>query len=527
MKMNVILSATFLTCHLYLFTTTAFCQEMPDLLIINGRIIDGTGNNWYNADLAVKDGRIQSIGRSGKREAKKIIDAKNLFVAPGFIDVHAHIEGGIFERPSADNYIYDGVTSVVTGNCGNAAEDIGIFFRRIDSMKTSINIASLAGHNTIKRLGMGLGNRLPTKEEQIKMEGLMQKAMDDGAVGLSTGLIYLPGMYATTDEIIGLAKVASKNGGVYATHMRNEGGAVTEAIEEALTIGKQANIPVQISHFKVSGKANWGRSVYTLEQVEKARKEGIEVTIDQYPYTASSTNLAVTVPDWAMEGGLDSLRKRSNDPELRKKIIQDMRGSLKKSRYKDFSYAVVAQYASDTSLNGRNISEINRLKGKRKGTANEAETILDMLQAGNAQMVYHGMNESDVSYFMKYPFNMPAADGGVSNGRGVPHPRGYGTNARVLGRYVRELGVISVEEAIRRMTSLPAQKFGLKDRGLLREGFAADIVIFDPETVNDNATYNAPHQFSAGIPYVMVNGVPVIEEGRHNGSRKGKVLKRN
>jgi N-acyl-D-amino-acid deacylase len=228
-----------------------------------------------------------------------------------------------------------------------------------------------------------------------------------------------------------------------------------------------------------------------------------------------------------MEGGLDSLRKRSNDPELRKKIIQDMRGSLKKSRYKDFSYAVVAQYASDTSLNGRNISEINRLKGKRKGTANEAETILDMLQAGNAQMVYHGMNESDVSYFMKYPFNMPAADGGVSNGRGVPHPRGYGTNARVLGRYVRELGVISVEEAIRRMTSLPAQKFGLKDRGLLREGFAADIVIFDPETVNDNATYNAPHQFSAGIPYVMVNGVPVIEEGRHNGSRKGKVLKRN
>jgi len=505
---------------LLLFTIAAG-QERPDLLIANGRIIDGTGNNWYYGDIAVHQGRILRIGRNLPRNATRILDAANRFVVPGFIDVHAHIEGGIFERPTADNYIYDGVTTVVTGNCGGSADDLGDFLKKIDSTRTSINVASLAGHNTIRRMGMGLGDRQPTPDEQRRMEQLMAKAMGDGAVGLSTGLIYLPGMYSKTDEIVGLARIAAQQGGVYATHMRNEGAKVTDAIEEALTIGRQAAIPVQISHFKVAGRSNWGRSTQTLDMVQAARREGIEVTIDQYPYTASSTNLAVTVPDWALDGGLDSLRVRIKNPSTRHRITSDMVESLKKGRNKNYSYAVVANYGPDSTLNGKNISEINIRKGRRKGPKAEAETILDMLSVANAQMVYHTMNEDDVIHFMRYPFNMPAADGGVSTGKGMPHPRGYGTNARVLGRYVREKAVITFEEAVRRMTSLPAQKFGLNNRGLLREGFQADIVVFDPETVSDRSTFDNPHQFSAGIPFVIVNGKVTIEEGRHNGTRSG------
>jgi N-acyl-D-amino-acid deacylase len=513
------------TCIFLLVQLVAQAQMRLDMLIRNGKIYDGTGNNWYVGDIAIRDGKIFRVGRFPEASADKVIDAKGLAVAPGFIDVHAHIESSIFERPTADNYLYDGVTTVVTGNCGNSADDLGIFFMRLDSMKTSLNIASLAGHNTIKRLGMGLGNRLPTPEEQLRMETLMEKAMRDGAVGLASGLIYLPGLFSRTEEILALAKIASKYGGVYATHMRNEGLKVTSAIEEALTIGRQAGIPVQISHFKVSGKVNWGRSKETLSMVETARKEGIDVTIDQYPYTASSTNLAITVPEWALDGGLDSLRVRMQDPATRNKIITGMMSSVEEGKNKNFSYAVVAMYAPDTTLNGRNISEINVMKGRKKKVRQEAETILDMLKVGNAQMVYHTMNEEDVSYFMKYPFNMPAADGSVSSGKGMPHPRSYGTNARVLGRYVRELKVMGLEEAIRRMTSLPAQKFGFRDRGLLKEGFAADIVIFDPASVSDKATFEHPHQYSAGIPYVIVNGRLVIENAKHNGERNGRVLK--
>jgi N-acyl-D-amino-acid deacylase len=508
------------------WTSESLAQETPDLLIVNGRIIDGTGNSWFRGDVAVKDGRILYVGRSSGTAAARTIDARDHFVVPGFIDVHAHIEGGIFERPTAENYIHDGVTTVVTGNCGNSADDLGAFFRSLDSMGTSLNIASLAGHNTVKRLAMGLGNRLPTAEETVKMESLMRKAMADGAVGLSSGLIYLPGMYSKTEEIVSLARVAALGGGVYATHMRNEGLRVTEAIEEALTIGRQAGIPVQISHFKISGPVNWGRSKETLRMVESARNEGLDVTIDQYPYTASSTNLAVTVPDWALEGGLDSLRFRMKDEGMRRRIVDDMVKSLKKAGNKDFGYAVVARYAPDSTLNGRSIGEINVSKGRRKGPRHEAETILDMLKDANAQMVYHSMDESDVKYFMKYPFNMPAADGGVSNGRGMPHPRSDGTNSRVLGRYVREQGVMGYEEAVRRMTSLPAQKFGLTDRGLLRPGYAADIVVFDPVKVSDRATFEKPHQYPDGIPYVVVNGKLVVDQGRHTGTKSGVTIRK-
>ena len=496
-----------------------------DILIRNGKIIDGTGNSWYYGDIAVKDGKIVSIGKLSNAAATKIIDAKGLIVAPGFIDVHAHIEGGVFERPTADNYIYDGVTTVVTGNCGGSEESIKRFFYRLDSMKTSINIASLIGHNTVRRQAMGLDDRLATADEQKKMEVLVAQGMKEGAVGLSTGLIYLPGMYSNTAEVVGLAKSAAAYGGIYASHIRNEESKVVEAINEAINIGIQANIPVQISHFKVSHKANWGRSKETLPLIENARKNGYDVTIDQYPYTASSTNLGVRLPDWALAGGNDSLKKRINDPVTHQKIIDEMLAQLKEYKYKNYSYAVVASHRADTTYNGKSISEINKLKGRKPKAKEEAETILDMMLAGGAQMVYHGMHEDDVRYFLKYPFNMIGADGGVSNGRGMPHPRTYGTNARVLGKYVREEKIISLEEAIRRMTSLAAQKFQLKDRGLLKEGYAADIVVFNENEVIDKATFENPHQFSAGFKYVLVNGQLVIENEKHNGVKSGMTLK--
>ncbi|MEQ1797025.1 MAG: D-aminoacylase [Lacibacter sp.] len=509
---------------LLLLPVLCFSQTPYDIIIRNGKIIDGSGNSWYYADIAVKDGKIVLIQQHITTAANKIIDAKGLIVAPGFIDVHGHIESGIFERPTADNYIYDGVTTVITGNCGGSADDLHQFFTRIDSMHTSINIASLIGHNTIRRQVMGLDNRFATAAEQLQMEKLIAKAMKDGAVGLSTGLIYLPGMYSNTDEVIGLAKETAKFYGIYASHIRNEENSVMEAINEAIDIGKTAMIPVQISHFKVASPSNWGRSAEALALIEKARLEGYDVTIDQYPYTAASTNLGIRLPDWAIAGGADSTKKRINDPVLHQQIINDMLAQLKKYKYKNYSYAVVANHVADTTLNGKSISEINVLKGRKANAKQEAETILDLMLAGGAQMVYHMMNEKDVQYFMKYPYNMIGADGGVSTGRGMPHPRTYGTNARVLGRYVREQQIISLEEAIRRMTSLAAQKFQLKDRGLIREGMAADIVVFNEAEVTDNATFENPHQFSKGFQFVLVNGQLVIDEGKHTGTRSGRAL---
>ena len=502
-----------------------FAQQY-DVVITNGKIIDGTGNSWYYGDVAIKDGKIVYVGKMNDVTATKVINAKGLIVAPGFIDVHAHIENGIFENPAAGNYIYDGVTTVITGNCGGSADDLKKFFWGLDSMKTSINIASLVGHNTVRRLAMGLDNRLATVDEQKKMEELVAQAMKDGAVGLSTGLIYLPGMYSNTEEVIGLARSAAAYNGIYASHIRNEENGVKDAINEAINIGKNANIPVQISHFKVSGPANWGRSRETLPMIEAARKEGYDVTIDQYPYSASSTNLGIRLPDWALAGGNDSLKKRINDAAMHKQIIKEMLEMQSKYKYKNYSYAYVAHHNADTTLNGKNISQINKLKGRKSKMKFEAETILDMMLAGGAQMVYHSMNEDDVRYFIKYPFNMVGADAGVPlPGRGMPHPRAYGTNARVLARYVRDEKLVSLEEMIRRMTSLAAQKFQLKDRGLLKEGMAADVVIFDLNEVADKATFEQPHQFSVGFHYVLVNGQLIIENGKHTGTKSGTTLK--
>lgn len=513
----------FLICLFISFS--GICQTNVDVLIRNGKIIDGSGNSWYMGDLAIKDGKIISIGKNLSVTAIKTIDAKGLVVAPGFIDVHGHIESGVLAHPFAGNYLYDGVTTVITGNCGGSETDLPTYFKRVDSAKPAINLATLVGHNSVRAAVMGRDNRQPSEQEQKAMEALVEKCMKDGAVGLSTGLIYVPGTYAKTEEVIGLAKAAARYNGLYASHIRNEESDVTSAVEEAINIGRQANIPVQISHFKVGGKANWGRSKETIAQVEAARKEGLEVTIDQYPYTASSTNLGVRLPNWSIAGTQDSITARINDPALHKKIKEGMLAEIHRYKFKNYSFAYVANYTADSSYNGKSISEINQLLGRKSTAKEEAETILDMMKKGGAQMVYHTMNEEDVKYILQYPFNMVGADAGIPiPGKGMPHPRGYGSNTRILGKYVREEKVIRLEEAIRRMSSLAAQKFQLKDRGLLKEGFAADIVIFDENEVGDRADFENPHQYSVGMKFILVNGKVEIEQGRDTGLRSGTIL---
>jgi N-acyl-D-amino-acid deacylase len=496
-----------------------------DILITNGRIIDGTGNSWFYGDVAIKDGRIVGIGKlAGK--AARIIDANKMIVAPGFIDVHTHIEGNDLMVPTAPNFIMDGVTSVVTGNCGGSNTEIADYFRQLDSVKTSINIATLIGHNSVRRVVMGESRRDPTPDEQRKMEEVVETAMREGAVGLSTGLIYTPGTYSKTPEVIGLAKAAAKYQGVYASHIRDEEDGVTEAVEEAINIGRQAGIPVEISHFKVTYKPNWGRSTSVVAQVEEARRSGIDVTVDQYPYIASSTTLNTRLPSWAFSGGTDSLMWRLNDAKTRATIKKSMLDDLKSKKFKDYSYCVVARYGADTTMNGKNISEVNKLMGRKPTAADEVETILEMVKKGSASMVFFSMDENDLRTIMQYPYNMFASDAGIARfGSGMPHPRAYGTNARVLGQYVRDIKVIRLEEAIRRMSSLPAQKFQLHDRGMLKEGMAADVVIFDEKTVGDPSTFQKPHAYSTGFHFVVVNGKLTVDEGKHTGERAGVVLR--
>lgn len=499
--------------------------QQYDIIIKNGKIIDGSGNSWFYGDVAITKGKIVAVGKL-TGTAKKTIDAKGLIVAPGFIDVHTHIEGDEVDVPTAASFIYDGVTSVVTGNCGSSNTDVAQYFRDLAKNKISINVATLIGHNDVREAIMGESQRDPTADEQKRMEDLVEKAMLDGAVGFSTGLIYVPGTYSKTPEVIGLAKAAARHHGVYASHIRDEADNMIDAVEEAINIGRQAGLPVEISHFKTTYKPNWGRASSMVALVDKARLEGIDVTVDQYPYIASSTSLGTRLPSWAFSGGKDSLLFRLKDPSIRAKLKEAMHQDLKEKQANDYSYCLVARYAPDTTINGMNISQVNVKWGNAATADNEIETILKMVEMGGAQMVFFSMDEGDLKTIMQYPFNMIASDAGINKlGSGMPHPRGYGTNARVLARYVREMKIVRLEEAVRRMSSLPAQKFQLKDRGLIRNGMAADIVIFDEMTVTDMSTFEKPHQYSAGFKYVIVNGKLTVDEGKHNGTRAGAVLK--
>ena len=496
-----------------------------DLVITNGRVVDGTGNPWFRADVAVKDGRIARVGRITAAEGHAVVDARNQIIAPGFIDVHAHVEN-IYSQPAAENFVRMGVTSLVTGNCGSSATDIGEFLGRIREQSLAVNLATLIAHGDVRRKVLGLEARAPTPDELNRMEALVEQGMRDGAVGLSTGLIYVPATYAKTDEVTALARVAARHNGVYATHMRSEGEGVLAAIRESILIGEQAGLPVEISHFKISNKKLWGQTPATIGLVREARARGLQVTVDQYAYTASSTSLDSRLPSWVLEGGREAGKARLADPATRARIVRELTDSLKRSGFKDFSYAMVASYAPNAAFNGKSIAEIAQGARGKSDVKNQIEQMLEMYAAGGASMVYHSMSESDVQNIMREPFTMIASDSGVRRfGEGAPHPRGYGNNARVLGRYVRELRLLTLEDAVRKMTSLPAQTFRLRDRGLVREGFAADLVIFDEATVGDRATFEAPHQYPTGISYVFVNGQAVLAGGQMKEARPGAALR--
>jgi N-acyl-D-amino-acid deacylase len=372
---------------------------------------------------------------------------------------------------------------------------------------------------------MGGADRQATPEEIRKMQALVDRAMRDGAVGFSTGLEYVPGVYSNTAEVVALAKAAAAHGGVYTSHMRNEGIHEIEAITEAVNVGREAGMPVEISHLKIDRRAVWGASDQSLALIEKFRRQGVDVTADQYPYDRASTNLGIRLPAWALADG--KIKERLADPPTRKKIAAEMHQMVAEMGETDYSFATVARFASNTAYEGKTIPEINALKGRGPGLDNEIETIFDLMSAGGAGMIYRLMGDADIERIMRFPYTAIASDGGVQElGTGNPHPRSYGTNARVLAEYVRNRGVLTLEDAIRRMTSLPARTFGLRDRGLLREGMAADLVVFDPARVEDKSTYVKPHQYSQGFDFVLVNGRVVVDGGKLTTARPGQTLKK-
>jgi N-acyl-D-amino-acid deacylase len=516
-----------MTRGLYWLLLCAPVWAQYDVLIQNARIVDGTGNPWYLDSIAIRDGRIAAVGKLEGATAARTIDARNRVAAPGFIDVHTHIEGTVEKVPRGDNFLLDGVTTVVTGNCGGSAVKVAEWFSRLQRAGLGLNVATLIGHNSVRREVMETANRKATPEEIAKMQELVAQAMRDGAVGFSTGLIYIPGTYSDTSEVVALAKAASGYGGVYASHMRDEGPKIKEAIEEAVQVGRETGMPVQVSHFKIDTRRIWGSSTDSLALVERFRREGVDVVVDQYPYDHSSTNLGITLPSWALSDGPQAVEERLKNSETRARIASEMKRMLQEKGQPDYSYAIVARFAKEPSYEGKNISEINILRGRRKSVDDEIQTILTLMEEGGAGMVYHSMSMEDVERILRYPNTAIASDGGIREfGLGMPHPRSYGTNARVLAEFVRNRKTLTLEDAVRRMTSLPARTFAFRDRGLLREGMAADIVVFDPEKVRDAATYQQPHQYSEGFDFVLVNGVVMVDDGKLTEARGGRVLKK-
>ena len=497
-----------------------------DLAIVGGRVLDGSGAAARRADIAISQGRIAAIGIVPVSEARQQIDATGLIVAPGFIDVHTHGDD-LAEHPLAENFVRMGVTTIIAGNCGSSALDVGEALGEISRFGASVNFATLIGHNTVRSAVMGSNNRLPTIPDLAKMRSLVWRAMADGALGFSTGLQYVPGTYAKAPEIIDLARVAGNAGGVYATHMRNEGTALEVALEESIRVGFTTGARVQISHLKVDSPSRWGASEKALAMIDAARARGVDVMADQYAYTAASSTLGIRFPSWVLEGGQPAIAARLNDPEQWARIRKEMIGLLAERGLADLSFAVVASHSANPALNGLTMKQVAaKLKGSESADA-QLEAARDLMLANGASMVYHFMSDQDVERIMRHPFVQFGSDSGLLTfGSGVPHPRGYGNAARILGEYVNARHVLPLEEAVRKMTSLPARHFRLDRRGLLKEGFAADVVVFDTRAVHDAATFEKPHQYAEGIPYVVVNGEVVVRKGEHTRARPGQALTR-
>ena len=508
-----------------LFSGLVGAQEY-DTIIRNGRIVDGTGNPWYVTDIGIINDRIVRIADLSDAVAGRIIDASGLVVSPGFIDPHTHAIRGIFDVPNAESALLQGVTTLTEGNDGSSPFPIDEHFQDIVDQKISPNWGVFVGQGTIRSAVIGLEERDPTAEEMAQMKNMVRQAMEQGALGISTGLFYVPGSFTSTEEVIELSKVAAEYNGIYISHMREEAAQLLESVRETIRIGEEANIPVQMTHHKVIGVENWGSSVGSLSMVDEARARGIDITIDQYPYTASQTSINALIPQWAQEGGRERLLERINNNETRQtikdvvifKILYDRGGGDPKNIF-------ISQNSWDSEMVGKNIAELTIEKGLDPTAENAADTVFDIIRGGGAKAVYHAIGPEDVDRIMQHPSTAIGSDGPLGIfGEGAPHPRQYGTFARVLGFYVRERGIISLEEAIRKMSSQTARRLGIHDRGLLTEGYYADIAVFDADEIIDQATFEDPHQYAIGMKYVLVNGALVVAEGKHTGARPGRII---
>jgi N-acyl-D-amino-acid deacylase len=531
-----------------------------DLVIRGARIIDGTGNPWFHGDVAVDRDRIAAIGRFGPAAARRSIEAGNAAVAPGFVDLHTHSDFTLPVFPRAEAMVRQGVTTQLVGNCGfspfpvapgrlaplrayTAAFDAGLTWEWTDAagyaahlqrQPLASNVALQVGHGAVRVAVMGFDDRQPTPPEMAAMQRLVAAALEQGAFALSTGLIYAPGVYARTDELVALAQVAKTFGAFYSSHVRGEGDTLVEAIDEAIAVGRAAGVPVQLSHHKAAGRRNWGRVETTLAMIDRARAGGDDVLADQYPYVAGSTTLAALMPDWVMRGGIEGMLVRLADPTARARIRTELgaagpNGGAAASGPGDFDLTGIMISAVPDGPNkayeGVMVTEIAAARGEHP-----ADTVLHLLETdrGGVQMITFSMSEDDVRRVMRHPCVAVASDGWTLSPRagGKPHPRSYGTYARVLGKYVREEQVLRLEDAVRKMTSLPARRLGRHDLGLVRPGCTADLVVFDPDHVADRATFQTPHEFCVGVSHVIVNGQVVIDGGLDTGARAGRVLRR-
>lgn len=533
--------------------------EILDIVIKNAEVIDGTASPWFKKDIGIGEGKIKRVG-SIAENGKKTIDAKGMVVSPGFIDLHNHTDMSILPYPNAESYIMQGVTTAVVGNCGltmapvnpgkvdllkrylltflTSDFDYGWDWRtlkeyheKVQKLGTSLNLAPLVGQGTIRLAVKGFDSNEASKEEMDEMKKLLEQSLEEGAFGMSTGLIYPPGAYSTTEELIELASVLTRYGALYTTHMRSEGDRLMEAVEEAIRIAEENNIAVEISHHKATGRTNWGKINATLRAMEQARKRGVEVNCDVYPYTAGSTTITAALPTWALEGGVEDMLERLKSKETREAIKKEfVEGAIKGAnliKAAGWDGIVIGKCSSKKQYEGKSLEEIL----KEQNRFNEPyEGFFDWLLEieGNASVIDFVMDEADVRTVISHRLSSIVSDSSatVPSAGGKPHPRVYGTFPRVLGKYVREEKILTLEEAIRKMTSLPAGKLRLQGRGLVKEGYWADIVVFDPATIKDKATYADPHQYPDGIIHVIVNGQLVVENGRLTGVRPGKVLRR-
>jgi dihydroorotase/N-acyl-D-amino-acid deacylase len=499
-----------------------------DLLIRNGRLVDGTGAPWRRADVAVRGDSIAAVLPKLEGSARRVVDAGGRVVAPGFIDLHTHARRGIFEIPSAENYVRQGVTTLVEGPDGSSPLPLGPFLDRVEALRPGVNFASLVGHGSIREAVLGRASRAPEAAELARMQELVRQAMREGAFGLSTGLFYVPGSFARTDEVIALARAAGELGAIHVSHMRDEANGILDSVKETIAIGEEGRLPTQITHHKMIGRAAWGRSVESLRLVREARERGVDVTIDQYPYTASSTALqAALLPAWALEGGAEELRRRLADPAQRPRILEVVQDKIRNERGGgDPGNIAIAACGFDRTLEGRTLASILQDRGTAPTVENAAELALEIVGRGGATAVFHAISEEDVERIIVSPFTMVASDGEIPGfGLGAPHPRSYGTFARVLAVYVREKQLLTLEQAVRKMTSMPAARLGLADRGLVRPGQKADLVVLDPAAVRDRASFEKPHQYAEGVSLVVVNGEIVCEGERMTGARPGRVLR--